>query len=328
MNRVFDKRLYTPRISVAPMMDWTDQACRSFHRILARDAWLYTEMVTTGALIYGDAPRHLISDAMQQPVVLQLGGCDPTDMAKAAELAEAYGYAEVNINCGCPSERVQKGAFGACLMREPETVAACVSAMNKACTLPITAKCRIGVDEADSPEFLSDFIKQISDAGCQRFIIHARKAWLKGLSPKENREIPPLHYDRVLWIKDQFPHLAIEINGGLRAQGDVDHWMGALDGVMIGREAYQNPWFLAQLSHTNMTREAVITAYRPHALAMMEQGVPLRTVLRPMIGLYNGVRGGRHRRRMISELPQVDGISFDHVIEQATPQETPMTLAA
>ena len=328
MNRISHKRLYAKRLSVAPMIDWTDRACRSFHRILAPRAFLYTEMITTGALIYGDAPRHLICDAMQQPVVLQLGGCDPDDMAESARLAQAYGYEEVNINCGCPSERVQKGAFGACLMREPHIVAACVRSMQAATPLPVTVKCRIGVDDDDSPAFLSDFVARIADAGCERFILHARKAWLQGLSPKQNREIPPLIYDRVEWIKQQFPHLAIEINGGFTTHEAVRDYMDRLDGVMIGRAAYQTPWFLAELSGQDTNREACVRAYRAPALAMIDDGVPLRHVLRPMIGLYNGMRGGRHWRRMLSELPQDTGIDFDTVIERATPSPDSSILAA
>lgn len=317
MNRANDKSLCEKRISVAPMMDWTDRACRNFHRVLSPSAWLYTEMVTTGALIHGDYNRYLVSDAAQQPVVLQLGGSEPQAMAYAAELGSAYGYSEININCGCPSERVQRGAFGACLMKEASLVAQSITAMRQVSAVPITVKCRIGVDDVDSPQDLLDFTHKMMDAGCERIIIHARKAWLKGLSPKENREIPPLDYDRVLWIKAQMPNTAIEINGGFTTHDSVKGMIQQLDGVMIGREAYQNPWFLAELDGTNITRSDAIKRYTPIAMAMMDEGTPLRTVLRPMIGLYNGLAGARQWRRALSEMPQIDGITLEEVLHNA-----------
>ncbi|PZP53655.1 MAG: tRNA dihydrouridine(20/20a) synthase DusA, partial [Micavibrio aeruginosavorus] len=236
------------RISVAPMMDWTDRHCRYFHRLLSPNAVLYTEMVTTGALLFGDAERHLRFSAQEHPVALQLGGSEPDALSKSAKMGEDFGYDEINLNCGCPSDRVQKGKFGACLMAEPELVADCISAMAAQVKIPVTVKCRIGIDDSEDYEFLNAFIEKVKAARCQTFIIHARKAWLKGLSPKENREIPPLNYDLVTQIKNNHSDLTIDINGGLNNL-ELIKSVSHLDGAMIGREAYQNPFFLAEIEH-------------------------------------------------------------------------------
>ena len=232
----------TPRrVSVAPMMDWTDRHCRSFHRLISRDTWLYTEMVTTGALLYGDVARHLAFTPAEAPVALQLGGSEPADLAKSAKLGEQWGYDEINLNCGCPSERVQRGAFGACLMNEPQLVADCVKAMRDAVAIPVTVKHRIGVDAAEEYEFVRDFVGTVAEAGCEVFIVHARNAILKGLSPKENREIPPLNYEYAYRLKRDFPQLEISINGGIKTLDEVEEHLKHVDGVMLGREAYHNP---------------------------------------------------------------------------------------
>src|SRR5215217_1961059 len=233
------------RLSVAPMMDWTDRHCRMFHRRITRHAWLYTEMVTTGALLHGDVPRHLDFDETEHPVALQLGGSEPADLAKCARLGAEWGYDEINLNCGCPSERVQRGAFGACLMAEPKLVADCVKAMVDAVDVPVTVKHRIGIDKGESYEFVRDFVGTVAQAGCSVFSVHARNAWLKGLSPKENREVPPLRYGMVQRLKQEFPHLTLCVNGGITTDAQVADQLRGLDGVMVGREAYHNPWWLA-----------------------------------------------------------------------------------
>ena len=270
------------KFTVAPMLDWTDRHCRHFHRLLTKYAILYTEMVTTGALLNGDVDRHLRFDVAEHPVALQLGGSDPHDLATCARMAADYGYDEVNINVGCPSERVQKGAFGACLMAEPELIGECVSAMQAAVSIPITVKNRIGIDDQDDYEGLHRFISTVSQAGCRTFIIHARKAWLKGLSPKENREIPPLRYELVYQIKREFPQLEILINGGITTLEQCQQHLQYVDGVMVGREAYHNPWVLArvdaQLYGTSSAvddRKAIVEAFLPYVQQQLEQGVPL-----------------------------------------------------
>ncbi|MFY8103268.1 MAG: tRNA dihydrouridine(20/20a) synthase DusA, partial [Ramlibacter sp.] len=249
------------------MMDWTDRHCRYFHRLLSRHARLYTEMVTTGALLHGDVPRHLDFNAEEHPVALQLGGSDPADLAKAARLGEQWGYDEINLNCGCPSDRVQRGAFGACLMAEPRLVADGVKAMVDAVSVPVTVKHRIGIDRTESYEFVRDFVGTVAEAGCGVFIVHARNAWLQGLSPKENREVPPLRYEIVHRLKQEFPQLVIAINGGITQDTQVQAQLEALDGVMVGREAYHNPWWLASWdaaffgeADRGLTREGVETA--------------------------------------------------------------------
>jgi tRNA-dihydrouridine synthase A len=310
-------------ISVAPMMDWTDRHCRHFHRLISPHALLYTEMVTTGAIIHGDRDRFLRYSPAEHPVALQLGGSEPEALAECARIGAGYGYDEINLNCGCPSERVQSGAFGACLMKEPDTVAACVAAMAKAVSIPITVKCRIGVDACEDETFLDRFLKTVSDAGCSTFVIHARKAWLKGLSPKENREVPPLNYDLVRVMKARYPHLSIHLNGGLKTVEDLKMSLEHLDGAMIGREAYQNPWLLAVIERdifgttAIMTREAVARAMVPYMEDQAARfGTPVKTVTRHMLGLFQGLRGGKAWRRTLSEKAHT-GIPAADLIEEA-----------
>ena len=232
-------------LSVAPMMDWTDRHCRYFHRLLTRDAWLYTEMVTTGALLHGDVARHLDHDPAEHPLALQIGGSEPHDLAKAAQLGQRWGYREINLNCGCPSERVQRGAFGACLMAEPALVADGVKAMQDAVDLPISVKHRIGLDGDESAAMVTDFVGQLHTAGCRKFIVHARNAWLKGLSPKQNREVPPLRYEVVYQLKNHFPDAQFILNGGIQTMADMNAHADVVDGIMVGRVAYHNPWILS-----------------------------------------------------------------------------------
>ena len=290
------------------MLDWTDRHCRYFHRLLTKQALLYTEMVTTGALLNGDVERHLRFNAFEQPVALQLGGSEPKEMAACTRLAEDYGYAEVNINVGCPSERVQKGAFGACLMAEPHLIADCVAAMQAAVNMPVTVKNRIGIDEQQERDSLFNFVETVAQAGCQTFIVHARKAWLKGLSPKENREIPPLNYALVYELKQAFPQLEIIINGGITTLEQCQHHLQWVDGVMVGREAYHNPWLLAQVdSQLYATpdsfnqRRAVIDAFIPYIEQQLSQGGTLAPMSKPILGLFQGIAGARYWRRYISE---------------------------
>ncbi|MGF6758780.1 tRNA dihydrouridine(20/20a) synthase DusA [Paraburkholderia sp. GAS42] len=296
------------RVSVAPMMDWTDRHCRSFHRILSRHTWLYTEMVTTGALIHGDVARHLAFTADEAPVALQLGGSEPADLARAAKLGEQWGYDEINLNCGCPSERVQRGAFGACLMNEPQLVADCVKAMRDVVSVPVTVKHRIGVDAVEEYGFVSDFVGTIADAGCDVFIVHARNAILKGLSPKENREIPPLKYDYAYQLKREFPHLEIILNGGVKTLDEVETHLQHVDGVMLGREAYHNPYVLADVdarfygsSEPALSREAAEAKLIEYCAAELARGTFLGGVTRHALGLYRGVAGARGWRRVLSD---------------------------
>ena len=297
------------RVSVAPMMDWTDKNCRYFHRLLSRHVLLYTEMVTTGALVHGDVPRHLDFNAEEHPVALQLGGSDPADLAHSARLGQQWGYQEINLNCGCPSERVQRGAFGACLMSEPKLVADCVKAMVDVVDVPVTVKHRIGIDKIESYEFVRDFVGTVSEAGCQVFIVHARNAWLQGLSPKENREIPPLRYELVHQLKKEFPHLTIAINGGFTTNTQVLEQLDVLDGVMLGREAYHNPWLLASW-------DAELYGAQPQALSREDvearmcdymvreaaaRGTPWSNIARHMLGLRNGLPGARRWRQVWSD---------------------------
>jgi tRNA-dihydrouridine synthase A len=303
-----------PHISIAPMMDWTDRHCRFFLRLLSPHAYLYTEMITTGAIIHGDRERFLRFSEQEHPVALQLGGSDAKDLAVCAKLGEEYGYDEINLNCGCPSDRVQSGRFGACLMKEPDRVADCVAAMVDAVKIPVTVKCRIGVDEQDSFEFLDAFVGKSADAGCTTFILHARKAWLKGLSPKENREIPVLDYARVKDVKEKYPHLRIILNGGLTDTAQIEEQLEILDGVMIGREAYQNPYFLADIerrifdNHTILSREEIVRAMVPYAREQFEQhGTPIKSITRHMLGLYHGQRGTKAWKQTLSTLPYMEG---------------------
>ena len=296
------------RLSVAPMMDWTDRHCRFFHRLLSQHTLLYTEMVTTGALKHGDVQRHLRFNAEEHPVALQLGGSEPEDLALAAKLGEQWGYDEINLNCGCPSDRVQRGAFGACLMNEPQLVADGVKAMRDAVSLPVTVKHRIGIDHQESYGFVRDFVGTVSQAGCDVFIVHARNAWLQGLSPKQNREIPPLRYALVYQLKKDFPNLTIAINGGITDNAQIAAHLQQVDGVMIGREAYYNPWLLSSWDatfyndpHPVPSREAVeeaMVAYMDRA--HQEDGCPWYAIARHMLGLYHGERGGRLWRQVWS----------------------------
>jgi tRNA-dihydrouridine synthase A len=298
------------RLSVAPMMDWTDRHCRYFHRQITRRTRLYTEMVTTGALLHGDVPRHLDYDAAEHPLALQLGGSEPAELAACATLGERWGYDEVNLNCGCPSERVQRGAFGACLMAEPELVRDCVKAMVDAVAIPVTVKHRIGIDKTEDYAFVRDFVGTVADGGCRVFVVHARNAWLKGLSPKENREIPPLRYDTVHRLKRDFPALTIVVNGGVAGDEAIAAQLGHADGVMLGREPYHHPWtmqawdrrFLGAETDAATGREAVEDAM----VAYMEReqaraGVAWSHVARHMIGLWNGTPGARRWRQVWSD---------------------------
>jgi tRNA-dihydrouridine synthase A len=306
------------RMSVAPMMDWTDRHCRYFHRLLSRQALLYTEMVTTGALLHGDVPRHLDFNAEEHPVALQLGGSEPADLARCARLGEQWGYDEINLNCGCPSERVQRGAFGACLMAEPALVADCVKAMVDVVNVPVTVKHRIGIDKTDSYGFVRDFVGAVSEAGCRTFIVHARSAWLQGLSPKENREVPPLRYELVHQLKREFPQLAIVINGGLKNAADVSAQLQQLDGAMIGREAYHNPWWLASWDEAffgappgESTRESIEAQMVDYMEREAAGGTPWYPIARHMLGLRHGLPGARLWRQVWS----------DHRLKTLAPRE-------
>ena len=291
------------------MMDWTDRHCRYFHRLLSRHTLLYTEMVTTGALVHGDVPRHLDFHAEEHPVALQLGGSDPADLAHSAKLGQEWGYDEINLNCGCPSERVQRGAFGACLMAEPQLVADCVKAMVDVVDVPVTVKHRIGIDKTESYEFVRDFVGTVSEAGCEVFIVHARNAWLKGLSPKENREIPPLRYGLVHQLKHDFPHLTIAVNGGITTDTQIADQLQLVDGVMVGREAYHNPWVMASWDETffgaapnGLTREAVEAQMCDYMVRQAAAwGTSWSSVARHMLGLRNGLPGARRWRQVWSD---------------------------
>ena len=289
------------------MMDWTDRHCRYFHRLLTRHARLYTEMVTTGALIHGNQQRHLDFNAEEHAVALQLGGSEPADLATCAKLGAQWGYDEINLNCGCPSERVQRGSFGACLMAEPKLVADCVKAMVDAVSVPVTVKHRIGIDDVESYDFVRDFVGTVADAGCTVFIAHARNAVLKGLSPKENREIPPLKYAYVYQLKRDFPQLTIVLNGGVNNSADVHTHLEHIDGVMIGREAYHNPYWLASWDrafygdeHEEPTREQIEAAMNVYADAQVAQGSTRHAVMRHIVGLYKGLSGARAWRRKMT----------------------------
>lgn len=311
------------RLSVAPMMDWTDRHERYFLRLIAKRALLYTEMVTTGAILFGDKQRFLRFDPAEHPVALQLGGSDPLALAAAALEGQRFGYDEINLNVGCPSDRVQNGRFGACLMAEPALVARSVASMAAAVDLPITVKTRIGIDERDSYGFLRDFVGDLAEAGCRTFIIHARKAWLTGLSPKENRKIPPLDYARVHRLKKDFPRLRIILNGGLREPEQAKAELAHVDGVMIGREAYQNPFSLARIERTIFddplplpSRHEIIGRFLPYVERQLAAGVPLHSMTRHILGLFNGLKGARAWRRHLSTAAHGDHAGLD-VIEAA-----------
>jgi tRNA-dihydrouridine synthase A len=304
----------THRFCTAPMMDWTDRHCRYFFRLLTRRARLYTEMITAPALAHGDVPRHLDFDPAEHPVALQLGGSDPVELARAARLGERYGYDEINLNCGCPSERVQTGSFGACLMAEPALVADCVRAMRDAVEVPVTVKHRIGLDANEDYGFVRDFVGTVSLAGCDVFIVHARNAVLKGLSPKENREVPPLRYDYVHRLKTDFPDLVFVLNGGIADVATIDREIASVDGVMLGRAAYHDPWLLASVDPHLFgepapvrSRAEVIERLRPYAERSLAHGVGLRAIVRHILGLYHGVPGGRRFRRLLSDATRLAG---------------------
>jgi tRNA-dihydrouridine synthase A len=291
------------------MMDWTDRHCRYLHRLLSSHALLYTEMVTTGALIHGDVPRHLRYNAQEHPVALQLGGSEPGDLALCAKLGEQWGYDEINLNCGCPSERVQRGAFGACLMNEPLLVADCVKAMVDVVQVPVTVKHRIGIDKVESYDFVRDFVGTVAEAGCHTFIVHARNAWLKGLSPKANREVPPLRYEMAYRLKADFPQLAIAVNGGITTNAQVAEHLLHVDSAMLGREAYHNPWWLASWDSTfygapatDLTREDVEAKMCDYmAREAAENGTPWPNIARHMLGLRHGLAGSRRWRQVWSD---------------------------
>ncbi len=312
------------RVTIAPMMDWTDRHCRYFHRLLSPHAGLYTEMVTTGALIHGDRDRHLAFDPAEHPLGLQLGGNDPAALAVCAKIAaEEYGYDEINLNCGCPSDRVQSGVFGACLMKDPGLVARCVEAMKRVVAVPVTVKSRIGVDDSNDYPFLGNFVRNITDAGCGTLIVHARKAWLQGLSPKENREVPPLRYDIAAEVKRHFPSLRLIVNGGITTLVQIREHLETFDGVMIGREAYHNPWFLTEIERgifgntATPDRRAVVEAFMDYAEARVKEGVPLKAMTRHILGLFQHQRGARHWKRTISENAHIDGMDPHILLRQA-----------
>jgi len=301
------------------MMDWTDRHCRYFHRLLTRKTLLYTEMVTTGALIHGDVPRHLRFNGEEHPLALQLGGSEPAELAHCARLGEQWGYDEINLNCGCPSERVQRGSFGACLMAEPQLVADCVKAMVDTVSVPVTVKHRIGIDKMEDYGFVRDFVGTVSDAGCRVFIVHARNAWLKGLSPKANREVPPLRYETVHRLKADFPRLTLVLNGGITTSQQIGQHLQQLDGVMLGREAYHKPWWLATWDHAfhgaaerERSREDVEQQMVDYmAREARENGTAWSAIARHMLGLRHGLPGARRWRQVWS----------DHSLRECAPQE-------
>ncbi len=310
------------RFAVAPMLDWTDRHCRFFLRQISRHALLYTEMVTSPALVHGDVGRHLDFDDAEHPIALQLGGSDPAQLAHAARLGERWGYDEINLNCGCPSERVQTGSFGACLMAEPSLVADCVRAMRDAVSLPVTVKHRLGLDANEDYGFVRDFVGTVAAAGCTVFVVHARNAVLKGLSPKENREVPRLRYEVVHRLKREFPELTIVLNGGLAAWPAIERELAAVDGVMLGRAAYHDPMILAPVDWRLFgdespppTRARVLQAMLPYVAAQRERGVALRSIARHLLGLYHGCPGGRRFRQLLSDARRLDGAGPELLLE-------------
>jgi len=321
------------QLCVAPMMDWTDRHCRYFHRVLSRHARLYTEMVATGALIHGDVARHLDFHRSENPVALQLGGSDPAELSECARLGQRWGYVEINLNCGCPSERVQQGAFGACLMAEPATVADCFKAMRDAVSIDVTVKHRLGIDRRDDYGFVRDFVGAVHAAGCATFIVHARSAWLSGLSPKENREVPPLRYEAVHRLKGDFPDCTFVLNGGLSAADPVLNELERVDGVMLGRAAYQSPWLLVDLERALFGPEGapiglgeVVAAMSEYLDSAVAPGVSVRSVARPMLGLLHGQRGARGWRRLLSDPaflqqhgPESLRVAAAHSLEESDP---------
>lgn len=300
------------RLSVAPMMDWTDRHCRYFHRLLAPSAVLYTEMVTTAAILHGDRDRLLEFNEAEHPLALQLGGSDPAELAQCARIAAARGYAEINLNVGCPSDRVQKGRFGACLMRQPELVGGGVAAMLDVVEIPVTVKTRIGVDELDSYAYFSDFIHCVAESGCRVFVVHARKAWLSGLSPKENRDVPELRYDWVYRLRHENPQLTVVVNGGITTAAQAMRHLDQVDGVMLGRAAYHNPWVLSECEQalTGIAcvpdRVSAVHAMTRYARLQTAQGVPVKHISRHLLGLFQGLPGARNWRRFLTEQANVN----------------------
>ncbi len=319
-------------------MEWTDRHCRYFHRQLTRHARLYTEMLTTGTLLHGDAARHLTFDAAEHPVALQLGGSEPEELARAAKLGERCGYAEINLNCGCPSERVQRGAFGACLMAEPSLVSDCIKAMRDAVAIPVTVKHRIGVDRRDDYGFVRDFVGALHRAGCQVFIVHARSAWLRGLSPKQNREVPPLDYSRVRQLKKDFPAATFVLNGGIISLERAQEELTAVDGTMLGRAVYHDPYLLAGVDRTLFgdlspapTREAVVVSMSDYLQRQTRSGTAPRHVVRHMLGLFQGLRGARQWRRTLSDADALQRYGADvlrYALKSVSDQPIPLSAAA
>ncbi|MEP6906554.1 MAG: tRNA dihydrouridine(20/20a) synthase DusA [Pseudoxanthomonas sp.] len=314
------------RLSVAPMMDWTDSHCRVFHRLLAPHARLYTEMVHANAVLQGDRTRLLARDGVENPVALQLGGSDPALLAQAARIGQEYGFDEVNLNVGCPSDRVQAGRFGACLMKEPALVADCIAAMVEAADIPITVKCRLGVDEENDYENFAAFIDTVAATGCRIFFVHARNAWLKGLSPKENREVPPLRYDWAYRIKRERPALTIAVNGGIATLEDSVAHLQHTDGVMLGRAAYHDPYLLHRLDNElfggqTQSRAQLLRALRPYVEAKLQQGMALKHITRHVLGLFHGQPGGRAFRQVLSEGAHRPGADWSLVEQAIAPTE-------
>lgn len=323
------------RFSVAPMMDWTDRHCRFFHRILSRHARLYTEMVTTAAILHGSRERLLGFDAAEQPVAVQFGGSDPDDLAACAILAWERGYAEINLNAGCPSDRVQNGAFGACLMREPERVAACIAAMKAVVPIPVTLKCRIGVDDQDPETALNEMAEAVIAAGCDALIVHARKAWLKGLSPKENRDVPPLDYGLVHALKRRYRDVPIAINGGLVTLEAMEDQLRHVDGVMVGRAAYGDPAFLLQVDarifgvpEASAGRHEAVDLFLPYVETQLRAGVPLHAMTRHLLGLFNGWPGARAWRRHLATEGVKPGAGLDVLRDALRLVRAPEAVAA
>lgn len=324
-------------LCVAPMMDWTDRHCRFFLRQISQHTLLYTEMVTTGAILHGDRERLLGFSPAEHPVALQLGGSEPADLATAARVGEEWGYDEINLNVGCPSDRVQSGRFGACLMAEPDLVARGVAAMREAVRIPVTVKSRIAIDDMEEWPTLEGFVRRVSAAGCTRFIVHARKAWLQGLSPKENRDVPPLRYELVYRLKSEFPHLDISINGGVKTLDAVAQHLEHVDGVMVGRAAYESPYVLADADRrffgstaTPRTRHEVVEAMLPYIEEQRSRGTYLSAITRHMLGLFQGLPGARAWRRHLSENAHRAGAGPEVVLEAASrvPRSTELQAVA
>ncbi len=313
------------RVSIAPMMDWTDRHYRYFIRLMTKRCLLYTEMITTDAIIFGDRDKLLGFDNCEHPLALQVGGSDPVKLSQCAKIAEDWGYDEINLNVGCPSDRVQAGRFGACLMKEPKIVADCVAAMLAAVDIPVTVKTRIGVDDLDSYDYLSDFISTIANTGCKTIIIHARKAWLKGLSPRQNREIPPLRYDVAEQIKKDFPSLEIILNGGIQSVDDIETHSQIFDGVMLGRAAYHQPYLLSEVdqkvhgeTQSPLSRDQVIESFMPYVEKQLSKGVRLTAITRHIMGLYHAQPDGNQWRRYLSEHAHLKGVGAKVLVDASS----------